>query len=225
MSFQLSIRYPNGQVVNFPFEKDEVYCGRAQGNDIRLAHGFVSTRHFRIWQRNGRFFVEDVGSTNGTLLNGQALEAHVPQVMGPDDVIQVGSLEVRLDPIVDATVIERVSRPLPVGEPHVPPTARPRVEAPDDDAPAPMWQLQTGMIRQQKTGIRIDDQSVSIPRREMVGGFQQPGLEERIARRRPQPAAPRSTSSFTLDWGTLSQILGAALLLTALGVLAVVLFA
>ena len=225
MAFQVTVTYPNGQVLTFPFEKHEIYCGRAEGNDIRLAHGFVSSRHFRIRQQDGRCFVEDVGSTNGTVFNGQAMEAHIPQPLTPDDRIQVGTLEIRLQPVVDATIIERISRPFPAGEEALRMAGRPAaaaVTAPEGDEPAPLWQIQTGMIRQQTGGIRIDDQSVSVPRGEAVTSFQQPGFEERI--RRPGPTArPAREVTVTVPWGTLSQVLGGALLLAALGVLVIVL--
>ena len=78
------------------------------------------------------------------------------------------------------------------------------------------------MIRQQTGGIRIDDQSVSVPRGEAVTSFQQPGFEERI-RRSPAAAQPAREVSVSLPWGTLSQVLGGALLLAALGVLVIVL--
>lgn len=225
MAFQITVTYPNGQVLTFPFEKHEVYCGRAQGNDIRLAHSFVSSRHFRVRQQDGRFFVEDVGSTNGTLLNGQTMEPHIPQSFTPDDRIQVGTLEIRLAPIVEATIIERISRPFPTGDEALGLAGRPAAAAvvpPETDEPAPLWQIQTGMIRQQTGGIRIDDQSVSVPRGDAVTSFQQPGFEERI--RRPAATAPAAREvAFSVPWGTLSQVLGGALLLAALGVLVIVL--
>jgi predicted component of type VI protein secretion system len=228
MAFQVTVQYPNGQVLTFPFEKQEVYCGRAQGNDIRLAHSFVSSRHFRIRQQEGRYFVEDVGSTNGTLLNGQTIEAHVPQPITPDDTIQLGSLEIRLSTIVEATIIERISRPLPSGPEAERLASRPSampVEGPVDDEPAPLWQIQTGMIRQQSAGIRIDDQSVSFPRREASAsvGHARPGFEERIQRRAPDPT-PRPEVTVALPWGTVSQVLGGVLLLLAIGLMLIVLF-
>jgi predicted component of type VI protein secretion system len=229
MAFQITVQYPNGQLLTFPFEKQEVYCGRAQGNDIRLAHSFVSSRHFRIRQQDGRYFVEDVGSTNGTLLNGQSIEAHVPQPFTPDDAIQLGSLEIRLSPIVEATIIERISRPLPTAPEMERLASRPSavpVEGPEGDGPAPLWQIQTGMIRQQSAGIHIDDQSVSVPRHEgnaAVTGFHRPGFEERIRRPAVEPPA-RQQITVDLPWGTVSQVLGGVLLLAAVGLMLIVVF-
>src|SRR5690606_29385943 len=100
------------------------------------------------------------------------------------------------------------------------------VEGPPGDAPAPLWQIQTGMIRQQSAGIRIDDQSVSVPRREAsaaVTGFHRPDFEERI-RRAPAVEAPRRVAEVSaVPWGTLSQVLGGLLLVAALGLMGIVL--
>jgi pSer/pThr/pTyr-binding forkhead associated (FHA) protein len=53
---------------------DELTVGRGGGCGIVLADDtFVSTVHARIFRRDGEVFVEDLGSRNGTLLNGQPL--------------------------------------------------------------------------------------------------------------------------------------------------------
>ena len=53
---------------------DEVTVGRGGGCGIVLADDtFVSTVHARVFRRDGNVFVEDLGSRNGTLLNGNPL--------------------------------------------------------------------------------------------------------------------------------------------------------
>ena len=53
---------------------DEVTVGRGGGCAIVLADdSFVSTVHARVFRRDGNLFVEDLGSRNGTLLNGKPL--------------------------------------------------------------------------------------------------------------------------------------------------------
>lgn len=48
---------------------EEVTVGRAPGCHVRLEDTYASQLHARIFQRDGEFFVEDLGSTNGTYLN------------------------------------------------------------------------------------------------------------------------------------------------------------
>jgi hypothetical protein len=58
-----------GEVLPIP---DEVTVGRGGGCGIVLADDtYVSTLHARLFQRNRESFVEDLGSTNGTFVNGK----------------------------------------------------------------------------------------------------------------------------------------------------------
>lgn len=51
------------------FETPEISIGRVKGNDVLLPKGNVSKRHARLIQRDGRFIVTDLKSTNGTYVN------------------------------------------------------------------------------------------------------------------------------------------------------------
>ena len=53
---------------------DEVTVGRGGGCGIVLDDSFVSQVHARVFRRNGDVYVEDLGSRNGTLLNGRPVE-------------------------------------------------------------------------------------------------------------------------------------------------------
>jgi serine/threonine-protein kinase len=56
----------------------------------------VSRRHAKVFVREGRFFIEDLGSINGTFLNrGRRLLPGVPQVLNEDDEIIVGKTFLR----------------------------------------------------------------------------------------------------------------------------------
>jgi pSer/pThr/pTyr-binding forkhead associated (FHA) protein len=68
----------------------EITIGRAAGCQVALPDDtFASTVHARIYGRDGAIYVEDLGSTNGTYLNGMRLGS--PAVLRPGDQLQVGN--------------------------------------------------------------------------------------------------------------------------------------
>jgi pSer/pThr/pTyr-binding forkhead associated (FHA) protein len=65
---------------------DELTVGRGGGCGIVLADdSFVSTVHARVFRRDGAVYIEDLGSRNGTLLNGEPL-VHATQLRRGDHV-------------------------------------------------------------------------------------------------------------------------------------------
>jgi hypothetical protein len=68
---------------------EEVTIGRAPGCSVPLADDtYVSQLHARIYIRDGKPFVEDLGSTNGTFLNRDRLSRTMPLRRG--DKLQIG---------------------------------------------------------------------------------------------------------------------------------------
>jgi pSer/pThr/pTyr-binding forkhead associated (FHA) protein len=69
--------------------------GRGANADIALEDAFASDRHARFDTTDGRLFVEDLGSTNGTIVNGEAVTRRTPLAAG--DTIRIGGtiMEVR----------------------------------------------------------------------------------------------------------------------------------
>mgnify|MGYP000176875863 CR=1 FL=1 len=63
-------------------------CGRSRDAHIRIEDDLVSRRHTKISFVNGRFMVEDLGSKNGTFLNGEKLTAPVELKAG--DYLRIG---------------------------------------------------------------------------------------------------------------------------------------
>jgi pSer/pThr/pTyr-binding forkhead associated (FHA) protein len=68
--------------------------GRAPGSQVRLNDAMVSAEHARLRRRNGRWFVQDLGSTNGTLLNQQPVQGERPIEYG--DMITIGDVRLKL---------------------------------------------------------------------------------------------------------------------------------
>src|SRR3954470_10885152 len=65
--------------------------GRGDGVDIRLENPFASTRHARLVPQGDVIVLEDLGSTNGTYLNGEPLRG--PQPLHVGDQIKIGDSE------------------------------------------------------------------------------------------------------------------------------------
>lgn len=66
----------------------EVTIGRKEGNSLVLNSAYVSGKHAKINLKNGEYFIEDLGSTNGTLLNNLPLKDRSLLKVG--DEIKIG---------------------------------------------------------------------------------------------------------------------------------------
>ena len=69
--------------------------GRSKESDIRIDDRYASSLHARVFSRDGRFYVEDMNSTNGTLLNGATLQGEAELIDG--DTVQIGDTVFRLE--------------------------------------------------------------------------------------------------------------------------------
>ena len=69
--------------------------GRDAGNDIALPDEAASARHATLEMQDGEWFIEDLGSTNGTLVNGVRIERR--ERVRPGDEIAIGRIALRLD--------------------------------------------------------------------------------------------------------------------------------
>jgi pSer/pThr/pTyr-binding forkhead associated (FHA) protein len=70
--------------------------GRGRDNLVVLDDEFVSAHHARVEPRDGSWWVADLGSTNGTLLNDRPIQRASP--LRPGDVIGVGGARLTLMP-------------------------------------------------------------------------------------------------------------------------------
>ena len=69
--------------------------GRANGNTIVLPDGFASGQHALIVYRNGRWWLEDQDSRNGTLLNDVTVKETA--VLTTGDLVEIGGTEFRVE--------------------------------------------------------------------------------------------------------------------------------
>jgi len=85
---KLSIRPADGDRFDFPVE-DDVIIGRSTLADVTISDRFLSRRHARLFHDGDDWRIEDLGSRNGTLVNGVKIAG--PTVVGSHDVIGISA--------------------------------------------------------------------------------------------------------------------------------------
>jgi hypothetical protein len=82
--------------TDFELDSSQLTIGRGRQNDIALPEDeYASARHARFEPRQDGVWIQDLGSTNGTYLNGARLER--PRRLTPGDIVRVGETDVRFE--------------------------------------------------------------------------------------------------------------------------------
>lgn len=111
-SYRLTIQ--NGPKIGETFEldKDDVRIGRGTANDIVLPEKEISREHARLYIQPGGYVIEDLGSTNGTYIDGQRLIG--PHLLVSGETISLGEkINLVYEPIIDpdATIVPSLTAP------------------------------------------------------------------------------------------------------------------
>lgn len=107
--------------VQLRLARDQQFVGRAAGSDIRLADVQVGGQHAVVTNREGRTWVQDLGTPGGTFVNGQRL-GDAPHPLRRGDVVVFGTVALRLaaeaqpvrpaGPTSEVTPVEPSAEPL-----------------------------------------------------------------------------------------------------------------
>jgi len=85
-----------GEGEAFQLDSAPLSVGRAPGNDLAISGDeYASSRHARFEPRRDGVWVEDVGSTNGTYVNGVRLTRE--RRLQPGDVVRIGETDLRFE--------------------------------------------------------------------------------------------------------------------------------
>jgi pSer/pThr/pTyr-binding forkhead associated (FHA) protein len=74
--------------------KESLTVGRAATCDVAIRDTYVSNVHARLYQRDGSWWLEDLGSTNGTYMNRTRVQQ--PTAIGPGDEVKLGKATLEL---------------------------------------------------------------------------------------------------------------------------------
>jgi hypothetical protein len=89
---QLVVERAPGHEAGMIYDVDgDLVLGRGDRAEIRLEDPFASSRHARIFEQGNAVVIEDLGSTNGTYLNEEALQT--PRPLHPGDRVRIGDSE------------------------------------------------------------------------------------------------------------------------------------
>lgn len=82
---------------SFDLDQERLSLGRGPENNIQIDDPSISNRHLRLERREGRFFVEDLKSTNGTFMNGEMITPGKPVEVKEGVPIAAGNTLIVLD--------------------------------------------------------------------------------------------------------------------------------
>ena len=98
---ELLIREADGKTVTLPLDRDRIALGRSSANELCYPDDIgLSRQHLVLVRKDGQWQVQDLGSKNGTLLNGRRVEGSAPFRLG--DHIAAGHLIIEFVPEVPA---------------------------------------------------------------------------------------------------------------------------
>lgn len=116
--FQFVMRSGPTPGATFSLEGDQLTIGRDSSSSVAINDAEISRKHARMTFQGGKYVIEDLGSTNGTFVNGQRLVSAV--VLKSGDVVSFGEQIVLMYEALSSdpgeTMISRKSpqRPAPV---------------------------------------------------------------------------------------------------------------
>ncbi|MCM3903986.1 MAG: GAF domain-containing protein, partial [Pyrinomonadaceae bacterium] len=92
---ELIVRYPDRAPDHFPLGRLRITLGRSARNDLCIPDPFASRVHAEVRREGDEYFLQDLGSANGTVYNGLTVDGTVPLTSGGR--IQIGETEIIFD--------------------------------------------------------------------------------------------------------------------------------
>ncbi len=143
--FQFVMRSGPTPGATYSLEGDQLTIGRDSSNAVTINDAEVSRKHARMNFQGGKYVIEDLGSTNGTFVNGQRLAG--PVVLKSGDVVSLGEQIVLLFESLNADLGATVA----ASRKSIPTPSRPAAPAPVSVSPPPPPAYSTPLAPPRKT--------------------------------------------------------------------------
>ena len=95
---KLQLSRPDGSQADHELTEEVLTIGRAPDNIFHIDDVSISSHHATISPGSDGYLLKDLGSTNGTMVNGNTLEAETEYALKPGDKIRFGKLDAVFDP-------------------------------------------------------------------------------------------------------------------------------
>jgi predicted component of type VI protein secretion system len=250
MPFELTIHERDGPARKQVLPRKIVFFGRREDNDVVFPFTFVSSRHGRLFLRDGSVFVEDMGSTNGTLVNGEPLTPMIARALQPEDRIQIEKIAIQArwseeaagDDAESATYHEMprpaalappsgASPPPPPVPPRSSPTSEPAVAVPSPSPPPepslPVPVAPAAVAPPPAPDLPMARPEAPSPRSDLekAAHLAQPSFSDALATARPQPPTEPAERDRYYGWEVFFKTVGLVAILGGLVLLIFVLVA
>jgi len=207
---KLILSLEGSMIREVPLDKERIMIGRKPSNEIQIENLAVSGEHACIVTILNDSFLEDLGSTNGTLVNGNPIKKHILQ---NNDVIEIGKYKLkyvaeapaaghaagedfektmilRAPPKQAPAAAKPVNEPAPPSKPSTPPpTPRPVPPLAKPAAPPPPAAPAAGQAQQALAAVQILTGPSAGKELDLVKNLTtlgKPGLQVAVITRRPQ---------------------------------------
>ncbi len=153
MDFQLVVLRGRSATTTLKLGDGVTTAGRNDECQLRIKSSEVSRRHCQFFEKNGMLLVKDMGSSNGTFLNGKKIEGQ--RVLEPGDELAIGPVKLRVEKAGQAAPGKSAApkaAPKP-GDTAIPaPTVTPGAASDEfeidfDDVPEPSSEEQTVAVK------------------------------------------------------------------------------
>ncbi len=147
-TYKLTVKGPEDKTHDFPIPIGVTTIGRQTGSDLALPHSQVSRSHARIEAISQECTITDLGSSNGTYVNGEKLAPNAPVTLKDGDTVKIGPFEMHFSQAEaapeprpsDDTLAGKAAEPDPSVveevEPPPPPKKKPAARKPRAKKPA-----------------------------------------------------------------------------------------